>query len=47
MKKELGYGVDIDKQPISCVSVSRIRRVGFYTLLHRPGEQPDLFNPVA
>ena len=36
MNKELGYGVDIDRRPIPCVSGSRFRQAGFYTLLHRP-----------
>lgn len=43
----LGYGMSKAWRVVPCDHGHRTRQVRIYTLLHRPGEQPDLFNPVA
>lgn len=43
----LGYGMSKAWHVVPCDHGNRTRQVRIYTLLHRPGEQPDLFNPAA
>jgi hypothetical protein len=43
----LGYGMSKAWRVVPCDHGHRTRQVRIYTLLRRPGEQPDLFNPVA
>ncbi len=42
----LGYGMAKAWRTVPCDFGNRSRQVRIHTLLHRPGKQPDLFNPV-
>ncbi len=42
----LGYGISKAWRIVQCDHGNRSRQVRIYTLLHRPGKQPDLFNPA-
>lgn len=43
----LGYGIEKGWRDVTCANGKHTRQVRTYTLLYRPGIQPDLFTSTA